>query len=103
MRRSRPTHRHPGLDPGSRSAAVTIGTPDQVRGDDATKAGLEGGAGTTRSECVAAASVRTGTDWRTPSPPDYRRPSGGRGGDIPAKQATTGASHSALDRRHAHS
>ena len=26
--------RHPGLDPGSRSATVKSGTPDQVRGDD---------------------------------------------------------------------
>jgi len=27
--------RHPGLDPGSRSAMATSGTPDQVRGDEA--------------------------------------------------------------------
>ncbi|QCB53560.1 tRNA pseudouridine(55) synthase TruB [Sphingopyxis sp. PAMC25046] len=27
--------RHPGLDPGSRSATVKSGTPDQVRGDEA--------------------------------------------------------------------
>src|SRR3546814_9245591 len=29
--------RHPGLDPGSRSATPKSGTPDQVRGDEASK------------------------------------------------------------------
>jgi tRNA pseudouridine55 synthase len=32
--------RHPGLDPGSRSATSTSGTPDQVRGDEVEGEGL---------------------------------------------------------------
>jgi len=32
--------RHPGLDPGSRSAPSTSGTPDQVRGDEVKGEGL---------------------------------------------------------------
>src|SRR3546814_9142094 len=31
-------NRHPGLDPGSRSATVKSGTPDQVRGDGKRRA-----------------------------------------------------------------
>ncbi|PKP97534.1 MAG: hypothetical protein CVT74_13795 [Alphaproteobacteria bacterium HGW-Alphaproteobacteria-13] len=30
----RRSSRHPGLDPGSRSATSASGTPDQVRGDE---------------------------------------------------------------------
>jgi len=33
-------YRHPGLDPGSRSATLKSGTPDQVRGDEEEKASI---------------------------------------------------------------